>query len=227
MLKLLDTTGGNTKLRKTTKGSSGFARVAGLSMHPDDTVCPFRWIAGCGKGCLVGAGRGVMRPVKESRLRKLAWFHEDKSAFLNQLRKEIRSFEKVCAKAGVQPVVRLNVITDVQWEKLGIPQEFPEVYFYDYTKIASRLVRPLPENYDLLFSYSSKPEYQRSVKKALSTERPIAVVFNGPFPERFLGRPVFDGDKSDLENVKLKNAVIALTAKGPAKQDQDGFVVHT
>ena len=41
----------------------------------------------------------------------------------------------------------------------------------------------------------------------------------------YLGRPVIDGDLSDLDNVMAGPVVVGLTAKGPAKNDQTGFVV--
>ena len=38
-IKLLDTGGGNPKLEKTNKRDLGI-RVAGLSLYPDDILCP-------------------------------------------------------------------------------------------------------------------------------------------------------------------------------------------
>ena len=58
-------------------------------------------------------------------------WHSDRAGFLKQLRKELRNFDKLCKKQGVKAAVRLNVLSDIPWEKHGIPQEFPDIFFYD------------------------------------------------------------------------------------------------
>lgn len=222
-MKLLDTTGGNTKLRKT-DGSTTEYRVAGLSMMPDDILCPYRNVAKCAAPCLQGAGRGVMRPVREGRQRKTDLWHLDPEAFKAQLRKELASFDRLCKRQGIKGAVRLNVLSDIPWEKHGIPQEFPDLYFYDYTKNSSRLGKT-PKNYELLFSYSNAPDYQKFVVKALRTGVPVSVVFKNGMPEFFMGRRVIDGDASDLVNVKAGSVVIGLKYKGSKGKANDDFVV--
>ena len=125
----------------------------------------------------------------------------------------------------MQGVVRLNVLSDIAWEQHDIPQSFPDLFFYDYTKRAARLGKT-PDNYRLMFSYSGRPQYRKQVLQAACYDNPIAVVFsNGEFPKTFLGRPVVDGDQSDLWNVQAGKVVVGLKAKGPAKDDHSGFVV--
>ncbi len=225
-IKLLDTTGGNTKLGKTNKSKGGIYRVAGLSLMPSDILCPSRHLAQCAKSCLESAGRGRMRNVIDGRQRKADWFQNDPKSFLAQLRRELSNFVKTCDRQGVKPAARLNVLSDVPWEKHGIPQEFPELFMYDYTKLAHRLGRT-PENYQLMFSYSGAAAYQNQVKIALKTDVPISAVFRGPMPAEFLGRPVIDGDASDLVNVMAGPVVVGLQAKGKAKTDEGAFVVDT
>jgi len=224
-MKLLDTNGGNTKLKKTS-GSTAVYRVAGLSLFPSDTLCPSRHIAGCAKSCLESAGRGRMRNVIDGRKRKAEWFNNDLEGFLDQLRRELANFEKTCKKQGVKPAVRLNVLSDVQWERLGIPQEFPGILFYDYSKLANRLGKT-PENYRLMFSYSGTDKYKKHVNKALKTDCLISVVFRGPMPSTFMGRPVIDGDESDLFNLFAGPVIVGLRAKGKAKTEESAFIVDT
>ena len=76
-----------------------------------------------------------------------------------------------------------------------------------------------------MFSYSDRPQYQKQVAVALPTGVPIAVVFKNSMPSEYLGRPVIDGDLSDLDNVMAGPVVVGLTAKGPALHDDSGFVV--
>jgi len=242
-MKLLDTGGGNTKLRKNnanisdgiftmigkvmSKKPTGM-RVAGLSLAPSDWACPASRLAGCQKPCLMSAGYGKFDNVRIGREKKRDWLRDDRESFLAQLTKELHNFEKLTTKQGVQGVVRLNVISDIVWEnkRYEIPQQFPNLFFYDYTKMSSRIGKT-PDNYPLMFSWSGMPNYQPSVQRALKTDAPMAVVFDCEFPKEFLGRVVHDGDKSDLFNLTKKNDVIALKAKGDAKGSNDPFVVSS
>tara|TARA_R110002012_G_scaffold259359_1_gene440891 strand:- start:30 stop:719 length:690 start_codon:yes stop_codon:yes gene_type:complete len=222
-MKLLDTTGGNTKLKKSDNSSQEY-RLAGLSLMPDDILCPYRNVAGCAKSCLESAGMGVFSNVKAGRQRKSDWWHGDRAGFLDKLRKELTNFEKLCKRQGVKAAVRLNVLSDIPWEKHGIPQEFPDIFFYDYTKNASRLGKT-PSNYELMFSYSNEPAYQKVVVKALKSDVPMSVVFRNGMPKYYKGRRVIDGDASDLVNVKAGKVIVGLVAKGKAKKDEGNFVV--
>ena len=223
--KLLDTSGGNTKIKKTS-GSLAEYRYAGLSLMPNDIFCPARWLAQCAEPCLESAGCGVFSNVIAGRQAKSDYFLEDQAGFLDQLHRELDNFERLCERQGVKGAVRLNVLSDIQWEKLGVPQAHPGLLFVDYTKLSARLGKT-PANYHLMFSYSGAAEYQKHVKRALKTEAPISVVFRGEMPAEFLGRPVIDGDQSDLVNVMAGPVIVGLVAKGKAKKDAGPFVVDT
>ena len=229
-MKLLNTTGGNTKIAKSMKSTLGTdkVRIASLSMMPNDTLCPSRHNAGCASPCLQSAGRGRMSNVAKGRQRKTDWFMSDREGFLAQLRKEMHAFIRTCTKQGVKPVFRLNTISDVQWETLlDLEGEFGDAFFYDYTKLGKRLHKRMPRNYKLMFSYSTRIEYAKQVALALDTDVPMAVVFSGKvLPETFKGRKVIDGDVSDIANVQAGKVIIGLRAKGKAVHDMSGFVVH-
>jgi hypothetical protein len=101
-------------------------------------------------------------------------------------------------------------------------QEFPDVQFYDYTKLPGRKV---PANYHLTVSYSGANAKYAS--KVLRSRHNIAVVFRDKesIPEFFNGRPVIDGDRDDLRFLDQTNSIVALYAKGKAKKDTTGFVI--
>ena len=226
-MKLLNTNGGNTKVNKSMKSKLGtdLIRIASLSMMPDLILCPASEIAGCDKVCLQTTGRGRFSNVKASRQAKTDWWHSDREGFLTQLKREMHNFIRTCKKQGVRPVFRLNTISDIAWETyLDLDGEFGDAYFYDYTKRAKRLGNT-PQNYDLMFSFSSKLAYANQVLSALKTDVPIAVVFKGRIPDTFLGRPCINGDASDIVNVQAGRVVIGLLAKGDAKHDDSGFAV--
>lgn len=222
-MKLLARTG-NTKLVKTAKGEP--IVLAGLSMMPTPELCPASKAAMCFDPCLKESGfAAVYKSVNEARQKKTDFFLADRDGFLAQLRRELGNLALYAIKHNKQAVVRLNVLSDVAWEQFGIPQEFPTIEFYDYTKRADRLGNT-PDNYQLMFSYSAAPKYQKQVNKALETDTPITVVFRGGLPAEYLGRPVMDGDKSDLQNLKARGHIVGLRVKGnEAKRSNSPFIV--
>ena len=81
----------------------------------------------------------------------------------------------------------------------------------------------------MIFSYSQEPKYQKQVKRALQTDRPVAVVFRGfvPVGSYFLGREIVDGDLSDIANQKQRGKIIGLKLKGnEAKKSKSLFIVE-
>ena len=245
MMKLLDTRATNTKVSKTQKGFNAFdkseqqvladlfpeqfkaIRLASLSLYPNSRLCPGAKPAGCMDGCISNSGRAlIFSSVNKSRKAKADFYERDTVLFIETLKRELGNFDKLCAKQGVQGVVRLNVFSDIQWEKHGIPQAFPNLFFYDYTKLAARLGNT-PSNYKLMFSYSGRAQYAKQVAIAFKTDVPVVVVFRGPMPDIFLGRPVVNGDASDLDNVFAGRVVIGLKEKRTLVQADNGFVVDT
>jgi hypothetical protein len=213
-VKLLDTSNSNHKIKKS-QLSRVAVRIASLSLYPDDLLCPQRHNADCANPCIVGSGCGAMGNVIAGRKNKTEFYHADRAAFIEQLKRELTNFWKLCSRHNIRGYVRLNTFSDIQWERPengSIPQSFPELTLYDYTKLASRLDR-VPDNYKLMFSYSAAPKYQNQVRRALKSDRPISVVFNGPMPDRFLDRPVINGDDSDLNNLDHIGHIVGLRFK--------------
>jgi len=224
-MKLLSTSASNTKIAKTQKKEKVQTRVASLSLYPDHIICAGSKAAKCMDACLKSAGMGVFSNVKAGRKAKTEWFHADQVGFLDQLRKELGNFDTLCKRKGFVGQVRLNTISDIAWESLGIPQLFPDLSFYDYTKRVQRIGKT-PANYKLMFSYSGARTYQKQVAQ-LPDGYPMAVVFRHSLPTHFMGRVVIDGDKSDLDNLRGGHVVVGLLAKGKAKKDTSGFVVDS
>jgi len=224
-MKLLSINASNTKIAKTQKGEKRPTRLASLSLYPDNKICPGSVAAKCQDGCLVSAGRGRFDNVANARRAKTEYWHNDQAGFLAQLRKELSNFDKLCKRQGVRGVVRLNTISDIAWENYEIPQSFPDLKFYDYTKRVKRIGKT-PTNYGLMFSYSGAQSYKKQVEQ-MPSGYPMAVVFRDSLPTHFMGRPVIDGDKSDLDNLRSGHSVVGLLAKGKAKKDETGFVVDS
>ena len=218
----------NTKVAKSEKSLVGGSRVRilSLSLMPDDILCPAPNLTECAADCLSSRGRGVMRNVIDGRQARTNLWHADRDAFLSMLKKELHNFIKLCDRQNVVPVTRLNVLSDIPWENyIDFADEFRALFSYDYTKLPARLGKT-PKNYRLMFSYSMAPGFVNQVTRALEHRVPITAVFRGGLPTKFLGRPVYDGDVSDLANLEQINSVIGLRVKGhDAKKSDSPFII--
>lgn len=220
---------------KTVKGEKYGIRTAVLYLSPAKksgvNLCAMSHIAKCEGPCLDEAGRGAMSSVQMSRLRKTLFMLQYWDEFKAMLLTEVLIHAKYCAKHDLRCAVRLNGTTDIRWENklwdamVSLHREHG-VQWYDYTKIANRMVPDL-SIYDLTFSYSGVPEYQRYVKTAVDMGMRLAVVFRYriDIPKTFMGMNVVDGDDSDLRFLEPQGVVSALYAKGKAVHDDSGFVV--
>ena len=203
-------------------------------------ICPFAKAAGCIDACLNTAGRGIFNNVQNARLNRTKLFHSDINAFMNKLAIEIQALEKTAIKQGLIPVIRLNGLSDINFEDIRFDYEFihnkirsvtifelfSDIQFYDYTKNPNR--DQLPKNYDLTFSYSNKPEFQKFNEIAIKKGMRLAAVFSDQnLPAYFMGLPVLNGDESDLTFLAPKNTILGLYAKGKAKKDNSGFIIKT
>ncbi|WP_149902392.1 hypothetical protein [Mesorhizobium sp. SARCC-RB16n] len=232
-------------------------------------VCPMAETAGCEMGCLSKAGRaGMFSSIVEARIAKTQRYFSNRAAFMADLVKDIEAFVRYCNRKGVKPAVRLNGTSDIQWEvahpcqrdapkghfsypvaylHASIFEAFPEVQFYDYTKVYKRAYRKLPANYSLTLSYSeASPAYAAAViKTACETGINMAVVYrskairdnmlssgdafgdasNGVVSTTRVIRPVIDGDETDMRFTDPQGVIVGLYAKGPAKKDTSGFVI--
>jgi hypothetical protein len=79
-------------------------------------------------------------------------------------------------------------------------------------------------------TFSAADGNDNDVRKAIAQGYNIATVFGikktEPMPEFYEGRPVFNGDDSDLRFLDPKGVVVGLYAKGKAKKDTSGFVKY-
>jgi hypothetical protein len=232
---------------KTLKGMDQGYMTYLLHLAPADLsgyeTCPKR-TAGCTSSCLNTAGRGGMfrkgestNVIQEARKRKTRLFFENRDTFMALLVADIERAIRQSAKQGLIPVFRLNGTSDLSWEKYPVMRggieyrnvflAFPEVQFYDYTKVLGRKVNGI-SNYHLTFSAADGND--SDVVRAINAGMNVAVVFGVPktqaLPVAYAGRAVFNGDDSDLRFLDPRGVVVGLYAKGKAKKDTSGFVKH-
>jgi hypothetical protein len=236
---------GNTK---TAKGEGKGYMTFIMHLAPSDlsgyNTCPMA-SAGCRGACLNTAGRGRFTATQDARIRKTRMFFEQRDAFMTLLVKDIQAAIRKANREGFTPVFRLNGTSDIRWETITLPESlgpqnklanvypnvmamFPDVQFYDYTKLPNR--RKLPANYHLTFSKSESNglEVVRMAQSGMS----VAVVFDTPkgkpLPGTWMNRQVIDGDLDDLRFLDPKAVIVGLRGKGLAKKgEHNGFVVLT
>ena len=218
------------KNAKTVKGQKKGYKTAILYLAPSTQsgfqVCPMA-SEGCKKACLYTAGHGAFSNVQQGRINKTRWFMQDRQSFLTQLKKEISNHIKNCDKKGYIPCVRLNGTSDISWENYDIIQAFPNVQFYDYTKIYKRALKYVngqyPSNYHI--TYSLNEDNKKEAFEILKLRGNISAVFRKYLPKTYQGYTVINADDTDLRFTDDNNIIAGLVAKGQAKKDYSGFVL--
>jgi hypothetical protein len=224
-MKLLSTTN-----YKTSKGEKLGILTGILYLAPAKIsgyeVCPMR-SAGCTAACLYTAGMGAFSNVQQARIKKTKMFFEQREEFFKLLHKDIKSLIAKAKKENLTPAIRLNGTSDINWVRFKIFEQYPEVQFYDYTKMLNHLTKDVA-NYHITFSKNEMNDVD--CKIALERGYNVAVVFNTKkgvsLPPSWNNYPVYDGDDTDVRFYDPDNHVIGLRAKGMAKKDNSGFVIN-
>lgn len=198
-------------------------------------TCP-KATDGCKAACLNTAGRGIYNKVQQARINKTKRFFEDRQNFMVDLYNDIITLIRKAEREGLIPVMRLNGTSDLAWEKFSFEinnlkfrnlfEAFPNIQWYDYTKVLNRKSALSIKNYHLTFSLSENNDLE--ALEALDNGMNVAVVVDikrqQEKPKTFSGRDAVDGDESDTRFIDGKGKFILLTAKGKARRDASGFV---
>lgn len=229
----------NAKLRKSA-GSEYL--LYGLSFAPakisGHNVCPSS-TPGCRHSCIFTSGNGGYPSVGKCRIaRALSWFQKRKQ-FKEKLLWELCCATKLAKRQGKRLGIRLNVFSDIMWEKTfpEVFSEFPWIQYYDYTKHYERMLQfirgELPPNLYLTFSRSEKNEDQcievldagRNVSVPFTINKVMHPEINVPLPKRFMGRRVINGEENDLRFLDPQGVVVGIKTKGMGFWDKSGFIV--
>ncbi len=246
--KLMGDGDSNTKLRK----NGAEFETLGLSLSPHKSaglgnLCTHA-SSGCIASCLNEQGlASVFDAIKEARKRRTEIFYRDRDWFIGRLKTEIANRCKLAKKRGTRVAVRLNVFSDVIWERVApsIFTDFPQVSFYDYSKHPKRFGAILP-NYWVTFSRSEIND--QDCHRILESGGNVAVAFadmSGKFvgnraglqtlPKTWKSFQVIDGDISDLRfedtRGRKRGRVVGLRLKAHSNEAraqaiESGFAVQ-
>jgi hypothetical protein len=186
-------------------------------------VCPMR-TEECTLLCLNESGRNKMdvkeNKINNSRIKKTKLFFEQRDYFVNWMIDEIRTAKLKAEKMGYHFSVRLNNTSDISPEsfyttiegkKMNVLQIFPDVQFYDYTKVPNRMkLRLKYPNYDLTFSFSGNN--MDECIKMLDDQVRVAMVFD-KVPTSYNGVKVIDGDLYDMRYRDDNDVIVGLKFK--------------
>jgi hypothetical protein len=183
-------------------------------------VCPMR-TPECTNACLFGSGQVIMdktNRVVNSRIKKTEMFFTNREYFMAWVVKEIAQAKAKAEKKGMKFSVRLNGTSDLQPTLFKHNGEvlfkiFPDVQFYDYTKVSNRFhLVDQYQNYDLTFSYSGHnwDECEHILNNEYGR---VAVVFEKNLPETYKGYKVIDGDAYDMRYVDDRGVIVGLKFK--------------
>ena len=178
----------------------------------------------CKDFCLNGAGRNKGDILKNSfekskinisRIKKTKLFYENRDLFMQILIHEIKKAQRQAEAKNMEFSVRLNGTSDIsllafKYQGKSILDIFPNVQFYDYTKVCSRFnLCNNYKNYDLTLSYNG--HNWDECKEVLNNGGKVAVVFASEnIPTSFGGYKVENGNDDDMRYLNSPKSIIYL-----------------
>lgn len=234
-LSYLGSTVSNTKMRKSKKSNYNSYILHLLPANKSGyNICPKASI-GCKSACLNTSGRARVNynTIMSSRLLKTWLFFANREYFMQFLIDEIESAINKSKKYNKKLSVRLNGTSDLMMEQFkinnkNILQLFPNIEFYDYTKIYKKLEKNNYSNYHLTFSFSG--DNMNECFKALENGYQVAVPFligeKEDLPQTFMGYEVCDADKDDLRFLDSKQ-IAGLRIKKPKNKESENLAIES
>lgn len=216
----------NTKMAKNSTRTYELSLIPHSLNSKGENLCRFS-TKECRAMCLNMTGRAGFNSVQTARLAKTDFFVYHKDLFINKLYSELEKIDK----KGERCLVRLNVVSDVDWgtefavRKLDIGK-FKNIMFYAYTKNPFVIENNTLENQHFTFSYSGG-NWKWCEKFLKEKKANVAVVFRDSLPLMWRGYKVINGDLDDERVMDEKGVIVGLKYKVPrgVKYEKNKFVV--
>jgi hypothetical protein len=171
----------------------------------------------CPLTCLVFSGQANMYKSKslelsgplKKRIRRDFLFQNDRYFFIEKLKSELLLLNTTYNQVGI----RLNVFSDIDWNKIIDFKAYKNIIFYDYTKEKEYLTQK-----NKTFAYSaSENDSNDDLIELLENGFNVAMVFDiartKPLPKVWNNFQVVDGDINDNIYELEKGVVIGLRQK--------------
>jgi len=185
-------------------------RLAGIG-----NMCPMADT--CIEPCLNDQGHGRQDGPRNARIARSAIYHLNREWFWAKLDREFKQFrERHTGPVGC----RMNMFTDVRWERYGLMDRHPDIVYWDYTKLQNDRFGWVRPNYFITVSYDgTNAEYCRHV---LANGGNVSVVFYNAdggcgkaahrqtLPDTFLDCPVIDGGVTDYRPADPRGVIVGL-----------------
>jgi hypothetical protein len=230
---------GNVKLAKNKK--IGYYTYS-ISLSPASTsghnVCPFS-TPECRLGCLATSGRTRIEiysnrnRIQNSRITKTNLLFNEPEYFMKWLIAEIKYYQKKAINDGYLFSIRLNTISDIDWQNIKIFDQsifeiFPEIQFYDYSKSHLKF-KNKPKNYHLTYSFTGRN--WNKCEELLQQGFNVAMVFNvkheNELPAMYKNYTVINGDKNDVRFLDSKGVIVGLKFKRIADREAEKQVLQS
>jgi hypothetical protein len=263
--------GANSKLEKTNIGEHGltykgkmvmstglgFASAQKINDQQIATTCPKSGICQdlclgetSGQNLLYGGEGQFKSGPRLAQYLKTEALVVSPEAFTISLIRQISAFERTANELGFQPAIRLNVTSDFKPSTFeSVIKMFPNVMFYDYTKLETQ---PIAPNHHLTYSstgasqivdgkivYNKESNWDRMVNKFLMNGKNVAMAFTSrdDMPKFIIDEKtgqrfeVWNGDEYDarfLDPVPKdgKGYIIGLTNKDNTTKPEDAAEKH-
>lgn len=202
------------------------ANLSGFNVCPNSEYCK--------DNCLNGSGHNRLDRISKkgsidrSRIIKTRLFFANREVFMRIMIHEIEKERKKAEKNGTFFSIRLNCTSDINpiaftLDGKNILEIFPDVQFYDYTKVPSRIaVADKYSNYDITWSIDGSEKNREIGLEFLKNGGRVAVVYGeNDMPKTWYGYECGNGDETDYRPSDIA-PVCALKFKKTANNYVNG-----
>ena len=202
------------------------ANLSGFNVCPNSEYCK--------DNCLNGSGHNRLDrlskkgSIDRSRIIKTRLFFANREVFMRIMIHEIEKERKKAEKNGTFFSIRLNCTSDINpiaftLDGKNILEIFPDVQFYDYTKVPSRIaVAEKYSNYDITWSIDGSEKNREIGLEFLKNGGRVAVVYGeNDMPKTWYGYECGNGDETDYRPSDIA-PVCALKFKKTANNYVNG-----
>jgi hypothetical protein len=202
------------------------AGISGINVCPKSEYCK--------ANCLMGSGHNKANRlagqsnIDSARILKTRLFFANKEVFMKLLIHEIKREYKYAMKNGYFFSIRLNCTSDINptaftYQGKNILELFPDIQFYDYTKVQGHIgIAKRYKNYDLTWSIDGSERNLQIGLSYIKNGGRVAVVYGKKYmPASWYGYNTCNGDLTDYRPSDTAS-VCMLKFKKTDKNYKDG-----